>query len=68
MVDRRKALHQEVIGETRRQFPQMLATEVPYWSDIERMAQRRAPLTAYAPLSAAGQIYAALWAEIQARM
>ncbi len=68
MVDRRKTLHLEIISATRREFPQILATEIPYWSDIERMSQRRAPLCAYAPHSPAGAIYAALWQEIQSRM
>jgi chromosome partitioning protein len=68
MVDRRKSLHHDVIASTRTQFPTVLATEVPYWSEIERMSLRRAPLPAYAPNSPAGQIYAALWAEIQGRM
>jgi chromosome partitioning protein len=68
MVDRRKALHLEVIETTRREFPEILATEIPYWSDIERMSQRRAPLCAYAPHSHAGLIYNSLWQEIQMRM
>jgi chromosome partitioning protein len=68
MVDRRKSLHHEVIAGTREQFPELLLTEVPYWSDIERMSLRRAPLPAYAPLSPAGQVYSALWSEIDARM
>jgi chromosome partitioning protein len=67
MVDRRRALHRELIASARAQFPQMLATEVPNWSEIERMTVRRAPLTASAPRSGAAQIYAALWAEIRAR-
>jgi hypothetical protein len=45
-----------------------LSTEIPYWSDIERMSERRAPLCAYAPHSPAGLIYASLWREIQTRM
>jgi chromosome partitioning protein len=68
MVDRRKSLHQEVMASTRELFPTMLATEVPYWSEIERMSLRRAPLPAFAPNSAGAQIYAALWAEVTARM
>ena len=68
MVDRRRSLHQEVIASTRREFPTMLATEVPYWSEIERMSLRRAPLPAYAPASAAARIYAALWEEVVARI
>jgi len=68
MVDRRRSLHQDVMASTREQFPEMLATEVPYWSEIERMSIRRAPIPAFAPGSAAAQIYAALWAEVAARM
>lgn len=68
MVDRRKSLHAEVIASTREQFPAMLATEVPYSSEIERMTQRRAPLPAFSPRSAAGLVYAALWSEVEARL
>ncbi len=64
MVDRRKALHQDIIAKTREQYPMLLVTEVPYSSEIERMSLRRAPLPAFAPASAAAQIYSALWAEL----
>jgi chromosome partitioning protein len=68
MVDRRKSLHLDVMAHTREQFPELLATEVPYASEIERMTVRRAPLPAFAPGSPVGRIYAALWEEIAARM
>ncbi len=68
MVDRRRSLHRDVIESTREQFPTVLATEVPYRSEIERMSLRRAPIPAYAPGSTAAQIYATLWAEVTARM
>jgi chromosome partitioning protein len=68
VVDRRKSLHYEIISSTREQYPSLLATEVPYASEIERMTLRRAPLPAFAPRSAAGQVYAALWGEIEERM
>ncbi len=64
LVDRRRSLHRETIAAARAQFPQMLATEVPYWSEIERMNVRRAPLPASAPGSPAAHIYAHLWEEI----
>jgi chromosome partitioning protein len=64
MVDRRKSLHHDIIANTREQFPAMLATEVPYSSEIERMTLRRAPIPAFAPRSAAAQVYSALWAEL----
>jgi cellulose biosynthesis protein BcsQ len=65
LVDRRRSLHVELIAQARAQFPQILATEVPYWSEIERMSVRRAPLPASAPSSAAAAIYARLWAEVR---
>lgn len=68
MVDRRKALHHEVIAGTRVQFPGMLKTEVPYWSEIERMTLRRAPLPAYAPRSDGANVYAALWSEVEVKL
>jgi cellulose biosynthesis protein BcsQ len=68
MVDRRKALHHEVIESTRAQYPSMLVTEIKYASEIERMTLRRAPLPAYAPKSVEGQAYSALWSEVAARI
>jgi chromosome partitioning protein len=68
MVDRRRALHGQLIASTRAQFPQLLATEVPYRSEIERMSERREPLPAFAPRSEATLTYAALWAEMETRM
>ena len=68
MVDRRKALHHEIIAGTRREIPGVLRTEVPYWSEIERMSLRRAPLPAYAPRSDAAIIYSALWSEVELKL
>ncbi len=68
MVDRRRSLHAELIDSLRRDFPHMLRTEVPYWSEIERMSVRREPLPAFAPKSEAARIYRALWKEIRQRI
>ena len=67
MVDRRRALHGELIASARAQFPGILATEVPYWSEIERMSVRREPLPASAPKSESAALYVQLWREIRAR-
>jgi cellulose biosynthesis protein BcsQ len=63
MVDRRRSLHATTIAEARMRHRTILATEVPYWSDIERMTTHRAPLPAIAPGSPAAQIYDSLWTE-----
>jgi chromosome partitioning protein len=68
MVDRRRAMHQELIEAGRKEYPEMLHTEVPYSSDIERMSMRRAPIASYSPRSAAAQVYMALWDEIERRL
>jgi chromosome partitioning protein len=68
MVDRRRALHKQIIAELRARFPAILQTEVPYGSEFERMAERRAPIESYAPKSAAAEIYRALWREIDERL
>ena len=68
LVDRRRSLHRELIASARAKFPMLLATEVPYWSQIERMSVVRAPLPAVAPRSEAALVYCALWAEIGARI
>jgi chromosome partitioning protein len=65
MVDRRRALHCELVASARQAFPDVLGTEIPYSSEIERMSVRRAPLPACAPKSAAAQLYRALWAEVR---
>ncbi|HVJ30031.1 MAG TPA: ParA family protein [Gammaproteobacteria bacterium] len=68
MVDRRRALHKQTIEELRARFPSILATEVPYGSEFERMATRRAPIESYAPASLAAETYRALWREIDERL
>jgi chromosome partitioning protein len=67
MVDRRRSLHKETIAELRARYPLILATEVPYGSEFERMATRRAPIESYAPASPAAAVYRALWREIDER-
>jgi chromosome partitioning protein len=68
MVDRRRSLHKETIAELRARFPGILQTEVPYGSDYERMAARRAPVESYAPASTPAETYRALWREVDARL
>lgn len=60
MVDTRRSLHRELMSSTRKQFPAVLDTEVPYWSEIERMSLRQEPLPAYSSSGTAALIYAAL--------
>jgi cellulose biosynthesis protein BcsQ len=68
MVDRRRALHRQIVEELPLQYPDMLRTEIPYSSQVELMGVREAPLTAFAPGGAVGQAYQTLWDEIKARL
>lgn len=68
MVDVRRTLHRDLMASTRKQFPAILHTEVPYWSEIERMSLRRAPLPAFSPNGAAALIYSTLWREVSERI
>ncbi len=68
MVDRRRSLHRELIAQSRARFRELLATELPYWSDIERMSEQRGPLPALAPRSVASILYVRLWCEIRERL
>jgi chromosome partitioning protein len=68
MVDRRKQLHKETVATMRERFPIILSTEVPYGSEFERIALRRAPIEAYSPGSVAADVYRTLWREIDARL
>ena len=67
MVDVRRSLHRELMASTRTQFP-ILETEVPYWSEIERMSVRRAPLACFSPGGEAAGFYEVLWHEMMERM
>jgi chromosome partitioning protein len=64
MVDRRKRLHQDVMRQLAVERSGILTTAIPALSIIEQMAERRAPVTAFAPHSPAALCYEALWGEI----
>jgi chromosome partitioning protein len=66
MVDRRKKLHREITEQLSTERPEVAATAIPALSVIETMSVERAPVTVFAPNSAAAKAYRALWAEIQA--
>jgi chromosome partitioning protein len=65
MADRRKRLHREVIATLTADNPHVARTIVPALSIIEQMAERRAPVPAFAPRSRAATCYEQLWAEVR---
>jgi chromosome partitioning protein len=68
MIDRRKRLHLEIAERLPAERSDMARTVIPALSLIERMSVERAPVTAFAPRSAAARQYAALWAEVTERV
>jgi cellulose biosynthesis protein BcsQ len=67
MVDRRKALHRQVVTGAHDLPTSILDTMIPYSSIVENMGARRAPLATYAASSTAARAYDALWSEIRDR-
>jgi chromosome partitioning protein len=67
MIDRRKRLHREISEQLPTQRDDLAATAIPALSIIEQMSVQRAPVSAFAPRSAAARSYAALWAEAAQR-
>ncbi len=65
MADRRKRLHRDVIDAIPRDGTRVAATVIPALAIIEQMAERRAPVPAFAPNSRAAHCYEELWAEVR---
>jgi cellulose biosynthesis protein BcsQ len=68
MADRRKKLHRQVMETLGASEADLLATVIPYASDVERIAVEQKPLAAFAPRSASAVAYEALWNEVRARI
>jgi chromosome partitioning protein len=68
MVERRRALHREVVDLLHGRYGDVARTVVPNSAVVERMGQRRRPIGATAPTSSAGVAYRELWAELAERL
>ena len=68
MVDRRKLLHRMIVDKPPKTMDTLLATTVPYASDVEQMGIKRMPVNCYAASSSAGEAYVKLWQELTARV
>jgi cellulose biosynthesis protein BcsQ len=67
MTDGRRRVHREVLDGLAGDDG-VLATAIPYASDVERMAVNRRSIAAFAPRGKAGVAYAALWDELRERI
>jgi chromosome partitioning protein len=68
MYDRRRALHRDVFALVEGRYGDVARTVIPVSATAERMAQRRAPVAAWAPTSPVSVAYEALWSEIKSRL
>ncbi|MEJ2620080.1 MAG: AAA family ATPase [Candidatus Thiodiazotropha sp.] len=68
MVDRRKRMHLDVMKNLPDKHGELLTTQIPYASDVEKMGIHRMPVQAFAPKSVAANCYQALWREMQQRL
>jgi len=68
MVDSRKKMHLDIIKEMPQQHPELLTTQIPYASDVEKMGVNREPLLSFSPGCAAALAYESLWNEIKERI
>lgn len=64
MADRRKKMHKDIIESLAEKHPDILASIIPYASDIERMGYERMPLAGYIKKSRSVDAYQSLWKEV----
>jgi chromosome partitioning protein len=67
MLDRRKKLHAEIVRDLPTQRDDVATAAIPALSVIEQMSVHRAPVTAFAPRTAAARQYRELWRETRER-
>ena len=67
MLDRRKRLHTQILHDLPAQRSDIATSAIPALSLIEQMSVRRAPVTAFAPRTAAARQYRELWREARQR-
>jgi chromosome partitioning protein len=67
MLDRRKRLHIQILQDLPAQRPDIATSAISALSLIEQMSVRRAPVTAFAPRTAAARQYRELWCEARER-
>lgn len=68
MVERRRALHRDVVELLHGRYADVARSVVPNSALVERMGQRRRPLVATAPASPAAAAYQELWVELAKRL
>jgi len=68
MVERRKKMHREIVGERHSREKRVLKAAIPYSVVVEKMGIHREPVARFAPDSNAALAYASLWNEMKKLM
>lgn len=68
LVEYRKNLHAETMERLRKNYGQLLLTEIPFATEIEKMGLRRKPVGAFAPGSGGAKAYGKLWRELKKKL
>ena len=68
MVDRRRAAHKELVERLPGERDDVLPIEIPYAAVVEQMAERQAPVVAFAPKSPAALAYEQLWLRMRVEL
>ena len=68
MVDRRRSLHRDMVGQFARDHAESLRTWIGYASMVELMGRYRAPLQTFAQASEPAQAFDTLWKEVTSRL
>jgi cellulose biosynthesis protein BcsQ len=68
MVDKRKKLHLTLMATLLAEHPEILTTQIPYSSEIEKMGLHRMPLGGYSHKGQAVEAYQQLWQEVLQRL
>ena len=68
MVDPAMEMHRQVLESAPPGQDGVLAGQIPYDGDVERMGIERAPVLEYAADSPAAQAYRGLWTEVRGRV
>ncbi len=68
MVQRQKRVHNDTIARLKQTLPDMLKTQIPFASDVEKMTEQRAPLAEFAASRPVFGHYNGLWSEVRERL
>jgi cellulose biosynthesis protein BcsQ len=68
MVDRRRALHRDVVELLQGKYGDVATSVIPNSATVERMGQRRRPVVASAPNTNVASAYRELWREVATRL